>query len=169
MSMRPQPFSSASSIPAPAAALTANPTTVPISLETLLVTHANAPNPSLAALDQVLSERNVLSTQNTQLWKLIEKQRAGYNQVLKEIDRVRGERDTYKTRLQAAGMSTELAKRDKDRDKEKPTSLRSSESNATISNMSVNGSADLRSRLVRNQPDATRELLFLLILSRSRF
>ncbi|KAG2042483.1 hypothetical protein BDR03DRAFT_831698, partial [Suillus americanus] len=75
----------------------------PISLETLLATHASAPNPILAALDQVLSERNVLSTQNTQLWKLIEKQRAAYNQVLKEIERVRSERETYKTRLQAAG------------------------------------------------------------------
>ncbi|KAG1726688.1 hypothetical protein EDD22DRAFT_741675, partial [Suillus occidentalis] len=75
----------------------------PISLETLLATHASAPNPTLAALDQVLSERNVLSTQNTQLWKLIEKQRATYNQVLKEIVRVRSERDTYKTRLQSAG------------------------------------------------------------------
>ncbi|KAG2122137.1 hypothetical protein DEU56DRAFT_832941 [Suillus clintonianus] len=157
MSMRPQASSSTASIAASALGQNANTTTYPISLETLLATHANAPNPILAALDQVLSERNVLSTQNTQLWKLIEKQRAAYNQVLKEIERVRSERDTYKTRLQAAGMSTELAKKEKDREKEKEKtrSLRSSGSNATMSSMSVNGSADLRSRIVRNQLDAT--------------
>lgn len=155
LSMRPQASSSAASIAASAFGQTANTTTYPISLETLLATHANAPNPILAALEQVLSERNVLSTQNTQLWKLIEKQRAAYNQVLKEIERVRSERDTYKTRLQAAGMSTELAKKEKDREKDKARSLRSSGSNATMSSMSVNGSADLRSRIVRNQLDAT--------------
>lgn len=162
----PQPSTSASSITASATALTANTTTYPISLETLLTSHSNAPNPPLAALDQVLSERNVLSTQNTQLWKLIEKQRAAYNQVLKEIGRVRSERDTYRTRLQAAGMSTELAKKEKDRDKEKEKarSLRSLDSSAMVSNISLNESADMRSRLARNQPDATRELLFLLIL-----
>lgn len=155
MSMRPQASSSAASIAASALGQTANTTTYPISLETLLATHASAPNPILAALDQVLSERNVLSTQNTQLWKLIEKQRAAYNQVLKEIERVRSERDTYKTRLQSAGMSTELAKKEKDREKDKTRSLRSSGSNATMSSMSVNGSADLRSRMVRNQLDTT--------------
>ncbi|KAG0709225.1 hypothetical protein DFH29DRAFT_993384 [Suillus ampliporus] len=155
MSMRPQASSSTSSIAGSALGPGASTTTYPITLETLLATHANAPNPTLAALDQVLSERNVLSSQNTQLWKLIEKQRSGYNQVLKEIERVRGERDTYKTRLQAAGMSTELGKRDKEREKEKARSLKSSGSNATMSSMSVNGSADLRSRVVRNQLDAT--------------
>ncbi|KAG1907741.1 uncharacterized protein F5891DRAFT_996799 [Suillus fuscotomentosus] len=155
MTMRPQASSSAASVAASTLGQTANTTTYPITLETLLATHASAPNPILAALDQVLSERNVLSTQNTQLWKLIEKQRAAYNQVLKEIERVRSERDTYKTRLQAAGMGTELAKKEKDREKDKARSLRSSESNATMSSMSVNGSSDLRSRMVRNQLDAT--------------
>ncbi|KAG1869493.1 hypothetical protein F4604DRAFT_1773563 [Suillus subluteus] len=155
MSMRPQASSSAASVAASALGQTANTTTYPISLETLLATHASAPNPILAALDQVLSERNVLSTQNTQLWKLIEKQRAAYNQVLKEIERVRSERETYKTRLQAAGMFPELAKKAKDREKDKARSLRSSGSNATMSSMSVNGSADLRSRMVHNQLDAT--------------
>jgi RalA-binding protein 1 len=163
-SMRPQASSSAASIAASALGQTANTTTYPISLETLLATHASAPNPILAALDQVLSERNILSTQNTQLWKLIEKQRAAYNQVLKEIERVRSERDTYKARLQSAGMSTELAKKDKDREKDKARSLRSSGSNATMSSMSVNGSADLRSRMVRNQLDTTCEFLFHFVL-----
>lgn len=45
------------------------------------------------ALDAVITERNTLLTQNAQLWKLIEKQRAGYANVLRELDRVRAERD----------------------------------------------------------------------------
>ncbi|KAJ4473739.1 hypothetical protein J3R30DRAFT_3511370 [Lentinula aciculospora] len=74
-----------------------NPT--PHTVESILALHASAPDPKLAALDQAVSERNVLSSQNSQLWKLIEKQRSGYNQILKELERVRNERDTYKARL----------------------------------------------------------------------
>ena len=39
------------------------------------------------------------STQNTQLWKLIEKQRAIHNQILRKIERIRKERDSYKGKL----------------------------------------------------------------------
>ncbi|KAL0067136.1 Rho GTPase activating protein [Marasmius tenuissimus] len=78
----------------------------PLTLDGLLELHSRAPNPQLAALDQAVSERNLLSSQNAQLWKLIEKQRAGYNQILKELERVRNERDTYKARLNVAGGST---------------------------------------------------------------
>jgi RalA-binding protein 1 len=52
-------------------------------------------------LEQVVTDRNVLSGQNTQLWKLIEKQRTGYNQILKELERIRSERDSYKAKLGA--------------------------------------------------------------------
>lgn len=52
-----------------------------------------------AALEQAVNDRNVLSAQNTQLWKLIEKQRTGYNQIMKELERIRNERDTYKAKL----------------------------------------------------------------------
>ncbi|KIJ55385.1 hypothetical protein M422DRAFT_23982 [Sphaerobolus stellatus SS14] len=45
------------------------------------------------ALENVLAERNMLSSQNTQLWKLIEKQRAVHGGALKELERVRAERD----------------------------------------------------------------------------
>ncbi|KAF7356794.1 hypothetical protein MVEN_01014700 [Mycena venus] len=81
-----------SSPAAPAAALT---------LDALLNAHAGTQDPKLAALDQAVAERNVLSSQNAQLWKLIEKQRTGYNQILKELERVRGERDGYKSKLTA--------------------------------------------------------------------
>ncbi|KAI6044279.1 hypothetical protein EDC04DRAFT_2940718 [Pisolithus marmoratus] len=129
MSARPQTSSSTSSIPSAASPVSSatNPTTQPIALDTLLAQHADAQNPTLAALEQALSERNVFSSQNTQLWKLIEKQRSGYNQVLKEVERIRAERDSYKTRLQAAGLSIELGK------KEKSKALRPSTSNSTMS------------------------------------
>lgn len=141
-SSRPPASSSSSSLPPSST----NPTTHPISLDALLAQHANAPNPPLAALDQALSERNIFSTQNTQLWKLIEKQRSGYNQVLKELERMRTERDTYKARLQAAGLSIELARKDKD----KPKSLRPSASNTAMSIASENGALDPRAAMVRH-------------------
>ncbi|KAG6919537.1 hypothetical protein DXG01_005127 [Tephrocybe rancida] len=77
----------------------------PLTSAQLLKTNANAQDPKLAALDQAVNDRNVLSSQNAQLWKLIEKQRAGYNQILKELERVRGERDAYKVKLGGSGGS----------------------------------------------------------------
>ena len=151
-SSRPPASSSTSSLPPSFSTPSAtNPTTHPISIDALLAQHANAPNPPLAALDQALSERNIFSTQNTQLWKLIEKQRSGYNQVLKELERMRTERDAYKTRLQAAGFSVELAKKDRD----KPKSLRPSTSNAAMSIVSENGSLDPRAPMVRHVSDTS--------------
>ncbi|KAI6120779.1 hypothetical protein EDD16DRAFT_1474441 [Pisolithus croceorrhizus] len=141
MSTRPQTSSSTSSIPSAASLVSStptNPTTQPIALDALLAQHADAPNPTLAALEQALSERNVFSSQNTQLWKLIEKQRTGYNQVHRDLERLRAERDAYKSRLQAAGLSTELGK------KEKGKALRPSASNATMSTVD--------SRSVTSQP-----------------
>ncbi|KAG6381584.1 hypothetical protein JVT61DRAFT_178 [Boletus reticuloceps] len=146
-SSRPHP-SSSSSLPPSAT----NPTTHPISLDALLAQHASAPNPTLAALDHALSERNIFSTQNTQLWKLIEKQRSGYNHVLKELERMRSERDAYKARLQAAGLSVELPKKDKD----KPKSLRPSISNTAMSTTSENGFLDPRANMVRHLSDTSR-------------
>ncbi|KAF8449064.1 hypothetical protein L210DRAFT_3387890 [Boletus edulis BED1] len=144
-SSRPHP---SSSLPPSAT----SPTTHPISLDALLAQHASAPNPTLAALDQALSERNIFSTQNTQLWKLIEKQRSGYNHVIKELERMRSERDAYKARLQAAGLSVELAKKDKD----KPKSLRPSVSNTAMSTTSENGFLDPRATMVRHVSDTSR-------------
>ncbi|KAF5316509.1 hypothetical protein D9619_006169 [Psilocybe cf. subviscida] len=75
-----------------------------LTAEHFLKQHSSSSNPTLAALEQAVADRNVLSGQNTQLWKLIEKQRAGYNQILKELERIRGERDTYKSRLAALNV-----------------------------------------------------------------
>jgi len=74
-----------------------------LTLAGVLSTYTSAPNPPMAALEQVISERNVLSSQNSQLWKLVEKQRSGYSQILKELERVRSERDTFKARLTSLG------------------------------------------------------------------
>ncbi|KAF5355223.1 hypothetical protein D9758_005973 [Tetrapyrgos nigripes] len=84
----------------------------PVTLESLLVSHSSASDPKLAALEQAISERNLLSSQNSQLWKLIEKQRSGYNQILKELERVRNERDTYKARLASDGSSVSERRND---------------------------------------------------------
>jgi RalA-binding protein 1 len=82
-------------------------------VEALLKDHAAAPDPTSAALERAVNDRNVLTAQNTQLWKLVEKQRTGYNQILKELERIRGERDVYKNRLITlnGGQSTTSDKR----------------------------------------------------------
>ena len=76
-----------------------------LTLATVLSSYTSTPNPPIAALEQVISERNVLSSQNSQLWKLVEKQRSGYSQILKELERVRSERDTFKARLSSLGQN----------------------------------------------------------------
>ncbi|KAH7913071.1 hypothetical protein BJ138DRAFT_1111799 [Hygrophoropsis aurantiaca] len=152
MVMRPAASSSTSSLTTSASTA---PTTHPITLENLLALHATAPNPTLAALEQALSERNTVSSQNTQLWKLIEKQRSGYNQVLKELERIRSERDAFKARLVSSGLSGELPKKEKEKDRSK--ALRPSASNAAISTATAtsNGSLDARAPMVRHQSDNT--------------
>lgn len=75
----------------------------PLTVKSVLASHSTAANPSLAALDQIVAERNTLSSQNSQLWKLVEKQRSGYSQILKELERVRAERDIYRARLETIG------------------------------------------------------------------
>ena len=82
-------------------------------VEALLKDHAAAPDPTSAALETAVNDRNVLAAQNTQLWKLVEKQRTGYNQILKELERIRGERDVYKNRITTlnGGQSTTSDKR----------------------------------------------------------
>ena len=73
----------------------------PVSVEQLLQANATSSDPVYAAFEQAVNERNTFAGQNAQLWKLVEKQRAGYNQILKELERVRTERDSYKHKLAA--------------------------------------------------------------------
>lgn len=74
-----------------------------LSLEAVLSAHAEAQNPAMSALEQTISERNLLSSQNAQLWKLIEKSRGLYNESQKNLERVRTERDAYKATILKLG------------------------------------------------------------------
>ncbi|KAI0819635.1 hypothetical protein BC628DRAFT_1413565 [Trametes gibbosa] len=170
---------SSSSLTAPSPANPAVPTNQPLTLEGLLAAHAATPNPPLAALDAAVNDRNSLSAQNTQLWKLIEKQRSGYNHIMKELERMRGERDLYRGRLQAAGENTDaLLRAHRAKEKEgKESSLRSASSTSQLK--STDGSAgtsasssrgqmlDPRAHLSRANSDETASRLQKLSSSRS--
>jgi len=96
----------------------------PLTSASLLKLHANSRDPKVAALEQAITERNTLSSQNAQLWKLIEKQRAGYNQILKELERVRGERDAFKAKIGLSGSNTTSGTSDRlhtSNDEDRPT------------------------------------------------
>ncbi|KIY52893.1 RhoGAP-domain-containing protein, partial [Fistulina hepatica ATCC 64428] len=72
-----------------------------VTLESLLAANANSQDPTLAALEQAINERNLLSSQNSQLWKLVEKQRSAYNKMVDELKRVRQEREQYRNKITA--------------------------------------------------------------------
>lgn len=92
--------------------------TAPLTVPQLLEIYATTPEPYKAALDHAVTDRNALSSQNAQLWKLIEKQRSGYGQILRDLERVRAERDHYRQRSSTAGdkdKAKDISKRPKDR------------------------------------------------------
>lgn len=89
------------------------------SLEAMLAAHTGAENPAFSALEQSVSERNLLSSQNAQLWKLIEKSRGLYTESQKNLERVRMERDAYKARLLSLGENPDAISRGhKEREKQ---------------------------------------------------
>ncbi|KAI0763764.1 hypothetical protein BD413DRAFT_483510 [Trametes elegans] len=156
------------------------PTTQPLTIEGLLAAHAHTPNPPLAALDAAVGERNSLSAQNTQLWKLIEKQRSGYNHIMKELERMRGERDLYRGRLQQAGENTDAllrAHRAKEKAEGRDPSLRTASSHsqlkpgengaASSSSSSRGNQLDPRSHMLRTSSDDTPSRLHQLSAPRS--
>ena len=99
----------------------------------------------MAALESAVSDRNTLSGQNSQLWKLIEKQRAGYTQLMKELERVRGERDAYKSRLQSVGENTDAllkVHRERERREGREGSLRSATSHTHLRNSESGGGSN---------------------------
>ncbi|OJT09652.1 hypothetical protein TRAPUB_13905 [Trametes pubescens] len=159
----------ASSSAAAAAAAAGNPavpTNQLLAVDGLLAAHAGSPNPPLAALETAVGERNSLSAQNTQLWKLIEKQRSGYNHIMKELERMRGERDLYRGRLQSLGENTDnmlRAHRAKEKAEGREGSLRSTSSNSQLkASESGAGSSrgnmlDPRAHLLRTSSDENRQ------------
>jgi RalA-binding protein 1 len=76
-----------------------------LSLEAVLSAHEEAENPAISALEQSISERILLASQNTQLWKLIERSRGLYTESQRNLERVRIERDAYKAMLLKLGES----------------------------------------------------------------
>jgi len=114
----------------------------------------------MAALEAVVADRNTLAAQNTQLWKLIEKQRTGYSQLMKELERVRGERDVFRSNLQRMGGDTDAllkAYREKEK-REGKESLRSAASHTHLRTSESSGSngaisLDPRGNMTRTQSD----------------
>lgn len=108
-----------------------------------------------------------MSGQNAQLWKLIEKQRTGYSHLMKELERVRGERDAFRVRLQSTGENTDQllrAHREREKREGREGSLRSAASHTHLrptdsGGLSANGAQDPRNLFVRTQSDDIRELL----------
>jgi RalA-binding protein 1 len=82
-----------------------------LTLESVLSAHADVENPALSALEQSISERILLSSQNTQLWKLIERSRGLYTESQRNLERVRTERDAYKAMLLKLGENPDAIAR----------------------------------------------------------
>ncbi|GBE86392.1 predicted protein [Sparassis crispa] len=139
----------------------AAPSTQAITAEALLAAYASAPHPSLAALDAAVAERNTLSVQNSGLWKLVEKHRTAYNQIMKELERVRSEREMYRSRLQRTGENTDKLLRAHREKEKKEGSLRSAVSQTHLRNSesgssnTSGGALDPRGHIVRAYSDNT--------------
>ena len=82
-----------------------------LTVESVLSAHTDAENPALSALEQSISERILLSSQNTQLWKLIERSRGLYTESQRNLERVRMERDAYKAMLLKLGENPDAIAR----------------------------------------------------------
>jgi RalA-binding protein 1 len=80
-----QSTSSQSAIPASSFASSTG-TAPTLTLEATLQAYSND---TLAALEAVIQERNSLHAQNSQLWKLFEKQRSMYNTANRELEKLR--------------------------------------------------------------------------------
>ncbi|CAE6435626.1 unnamed protein product [Rhizoctonia solani] len=66
---------------------------------------ATPPGDMLSALTQLLDERNAVVQQNTQLWRIIEKQKVGLATATKDLDRIRAEREKYRRLFDEASGS----------------------------------------------------------------
>lgn len=140
----PRPSTSSSSVSTPSSGRPSHP----VSIDTLLATHANAPDPIRSALEHLIADRNSVAAQNSQLWKLIEKQRSTTTQLNRDNDRIRLEREAYKSKLSALGENPEaILKSFKGERHSKPSS----------STSRSNSSPNPRATLVRHQSDEPSE------------
>ncbi|KAF9457196.1 hypothetical protein BDZ94DRAFT_1292511 [Collybia nuda] len=130
----------------------------PVTTASLLKLYAGSADPKAAALEHSVADRNVLCAQNAQLWKLIEKQRSGYNQILKELERVRGERDGLKSKLGISNTSSTANNaghgEKRHRTSEDRSAQRSfSENSSTVSLQSLPSNGDPRQTMSRHYSD----------------
>jgi RalA-binding protein 1 len=153
---------SASTIPASSSSTPSVNKDRPVTTASLLKLYAASADPKGAALEHSVTDRNVLCAQNAQLWKLIEKQRSGYNQILKELERVRGERDMLKSKLgvsnpsSAGSNSGHGEKRHKIND-DRQTQRSFSETSSAANSQSSPSSGDPRQTMTRHYSDDQRK------------
>lgn len=79
-----------------------------ITIAQVLASHAKAPDPTRAALETILAERNNLSAQNSQLWNHLKKQRHNYALAVTDVKRLRAERDQLKQKLEVINKGREV-------------------------------------------------------------
>lgn len=76
---------------------------------------ANPPGDIQSALAALLEERNSVCQQNTQLWRIIEKQKSNLASATKDLERIRAERERYRRLFEetttASGSGSELDRR----------------------------------------------------------
>jgi RalA-binding protein 1 len=144
------PFAILPSIASPSTSTGATPQST--TAEALLKQHASSPDPKAAALEEAVANRNALFSQNTQLWILIEKQRAVHNQMLKELERIRDERDFYKGKL----VTLDALPNDSSDNQLRPTSERGS--NPNFLKTPCHSQTQKNSDITANQPNHRRPL-----------
>ena len=74
-----------------------------------LASHADLSNPTRAALETILAERNNLSSQNPQLWNHLRKQRHSYSLASNDVKRSRAERDQLRGKLETLTKGKEVS------------------------------------------------------------
>ncbi|CUA70661.1 Rho GTPase-activating protein 21-B [Rhizoctonia solani] len=70
-----------------------------------ILAHATPPGDMQSALTQLLEERNSVVQQNSQLWRIIEKQKATLATATKDLERIRAEREKYRRLFDEASGS----------------------------------------------------------------
>ncbi|KAF9048281.1 RhoGAP-domain-containing protein [Hymenopellis radicata] len=152
-SAMPSAASSTTSLPGSSSTNSLVPAAGAMTVDMILAQHAAAPDPKMSALEQALNDRNVLSSQNAQLWKLIEKQRSGYNQILKELERVRAERDSAKSKLGAVLNSSDRRHRSHDKAQPNHGSQQSHASPVPPSEIAATNSDHPRQTMIRHHSE----------------
>ena len=80
-----------------------------ILIEQALANHANSSNPTYAALETILAERNNSSSQNSQLWDNVRKQRLNYSLASNDVKRSRAERDQSRAKPETLAKGKEVS------------------------------------------------------------